>query len=262
MKNRLLSLILILLSWGIFNEDVLAQQSKNQLFNGKDLTGWYTYLRGKGKNIDPNHVFTIQKDQIRISGEDFGCITTNEEFENYQLDVEFKWGELTYPPREKNARDSGILLHSTGADGAFSGIWMYSIECQLIEGGTGDMLAVGDGTTKFSLTCPVKKEMQDKSYVFSANGNPATINSGRINWYGRDPLWKDDKGFRGVNDLEKPIGKWNKLRVVAKGHQITIYLNGKLVNHATDVTPQRGHIQIQSEGAEIFFKQVSLTSIK
>ena len=49
-------------------------------------------------------------------------------------------GQETCSPRVNNARDSGILLHSTGEDGAFSGIWMHSIECQLIEGGTGDRL--------------------------------------------------------------------------------------------------------------------------
>ncbi len=229
------------------------------LFNGKDLDGWYTFLHGKGRNIDPNQVFTVRNGVIRISGEDFGCITTNDEYENYRLDVEFKWGKQTCAPRVNNARDSGILLHSTGEDGGFSGTWMHSIECQLIEGGTGDMLVVGDGTTRFSLTCPVEPVKQDGSYVFKIGGNPETIHEGRVNWFGRDPLWKDVKGFRGKKDLEKPLGKWNKLMILANKNEISIYLNGTLVNQALDVQPQKGRIQIQSEGAEILFKRIDLS---
>lgn len=238
-----------------------SQNSEIHLFNGKDLNSWYTFLKGKGKNIDPNKVFTLQNGLIRISGEEFGCITTNNEYTNYKLEIEFKWGELTYAPRVGNARDSGVLLHSTGEDGGSSGTWMHSIECQLIEGGTGDLLVVGDGTASFSLTCPVAAEKQGDSYVFNQNGTLKTINEGRINWFGRDPEWKDVKGFRGVKDVEKPIGEWNKLLIIARGTEITIYLNGTLVNQAIDVQPQKGRIQFQSEGAEIFLKRVDLIPI-
>lgn len=232
--------------------------AKIQLFNGKNLNGWYTFLKTKGRNNDPNKVFVVKKGLIRISGEDFGCITTNNEYENYKLLVEFKWGDQTFAPRVKKARDSGILLHSMGADGGFSGTWMYSIECQIIEGGTGDMLVVGDGTSNFFLTCPVEPEKQGGSYVFKPEGKPQTITQGRINWYGRDYEWKDVKGFRGIKDVEKPVGKWNKIECVVRGKEIFVYLNGTLVNHAINVQPQKGRIQIQSEGAEIFFRRIEL----
>lgn len=234
-------------------------KSKLQLFNGKNLDGWYTFIKDKGRNNDPNRVFNVQNGLICVSGEEFGCITTNEEYENYKLLVEFKWGDRTFEPRVGNARDSGVLLNSTGEDGGYSGIWMHSIECQLIEGGTGDMLVVGDGSDKFALTCPVAPEMQGSSYVFQPSGNPVTINGGRINWFGRDPEWKDVKGFRGAKDIEKQLGKWNKIECLVKGKEIFIYLNGILVNHAVNVLPQKGHIQLQSECAEIFFKRVEIT---
>lgn len=234
---------------------------KIHLFNGKNLDGWYTFIKDKGRNIDPKKVFTVQKGLIRISGEEFGCITTNEEYENYRLLVEFKWGDETFEPRVDKARDSGVLLHSTGEDGGYSGIWMYSIECQVIEGGTGDLLVVGDGSKKYSLTCPVANSKQGDSFVFDPSGKTETINGGRINWFGRDPGWIDVKGFRGVKDVENPVGKWNKIECIVKGPEITVYLNGILVNHAVDVKPQKGRIQIQSEGAEIFFRKVELTSL-
>jgi hypothetical protein len=235
------------------------KQTKLQLFNGKNLDGWYTYIKDKGKNTDPNKVFTVQNDVIRISGEELGCITTNAEFENYKLTVEFKWGELTYAQRVDKARDSGILLQSIGEDGAFGGIWMHSLECQLIEGGTGDIIVVGDGSKNYSVTCPVASDKQGGSYIYLSSGNPVTVYEGRINWFGRDPDWKDTKGFRGAGDVEKPLGKWNRIECIVKNGDIQILLNGTLVNHAVDSQPRKGKIQIQSEGAEIFVRQVDIT---
>jgi hypothetical protein len=235
--------------------------SSTELFNGKNLDGWYTYIKDKGKNIDPNKVFTVQKGQIHISGQEFGCITTNDEFQNYKLTVEFKWGELTCAPRVDKARDSGILLQSVGEDGAVGGTWMNSLECQLIEGGTGDIIVVGDGSKNFSVTSPVATEKQEDSYIYKPGGNPVTINEGRINWFGRDPGWKDIKGFRGMKDAEKPVGKWNKVECIVKNGNIQIFLNGTLVNQAIDSQPRKGKIQIQSEGAEIFVRRVEIDSI-
>jgi hypothetical protein len=238
-----------------------TQNQKIHLFNGKNLDSWYTFIKDKGKNNDPNKVFTVQNEMIRISGEEFGCITTNDEFENYKLTVEFKWGELTYAQRLDKARDSGILLQSIGEDGALGGIWMNSLECQLIEGGTGDIIVVGDGSNNFAVTCPVASEKQSDSYIFKPEGKPVTINEGRINWFGRDPDWKDIKGFRGAEDVEKPVGKWNKIECIVKEGDIMIYLNGTLVNHAVDSQPKKGRIQIQSEGAEIFFRLINISSL-
>jgi hypothetical protein len=232
-----------------------------RLFNGRNLKGWYPFLQKRGRDNDPKKVFTVSNGMIRVSGEEWGCITTKKEFENYRLIVEFKWGEKTFTPRVNNARDCGILLHSIGEDGGSEGIWMRSIECQIIEGGTGDFIVVGDGTEKFSITCPVAKEKQEDSYVFEPGGIPATIHKDRINWYGRDPNWKDTKNFRGEKDAENPLGEWNTLECLANGGEISIYLNGVLVNHAYEVRPDMGRIQIQSEGAEIYFRRVDLQLI-
>ena len=247
------------------NSEVQERKDSNknevQLFNGKNLDGWYTFIKGKGRDNDPNKVFTVKNGLITISGEEYGCITTNNEYENYKLVVEFKWGDATFAPRIERAKDSGILLHSQGEDGGSSGTWMHSIECQIIEGGTGDVIVVGNGTPEFSATSPVAPEKQNGSYIYKPDGELVTINGGRINWYDRDPDWKDVKGFRGAKDIEKPVGEWNIIECIAKGEEILIYLNNKLVNHVVKAQPQRGRIQIQSEGAEIFFRRVDLTPL-
>ncbi|MDD3789424.1 MAG: DUF1080 domain-containing protein [Petrimonas sp.] len=229
-----------------------------QLFNGKNLDGWYTFLKGKGKNVDPNNVFTVKNGNIVISGEEFGCITTDEEFENYKLTVEFKWGGKTFAPRADRARDSGVLLHSVREDGGSDGTWMHSIEAQVIEGETGDIIIVGDGTDDFQVTTTVKPGLREGSYIYDPAGETRTFTRGRIDWYSRDQQWEDKTGFRGAKDVEKPVGQWNRYEIYVKGSDLLIYLNGKLVNRAYNVKPRKGKIQIQSEGAEIFIRKVNL----
>ncbi len=233
----------------------------NQLFNGRDLDGWYTFLKDKGRDSDLKKVFTVKRGQIRISGEEWGCITTHAEFENYRLIVEFRWGAQTFEPRKDKARDSGVLLHSMGKDGGYSGTWIHGIECQIIEGGTGDFLVVGDGSETYSLTAKVAPEKVSGAYVYQPDGQPVTILGGRINWYGRDTNWTDQLGFRGKRDVENQIGEWNTMECVAEGEKITIFLNGILVNESFNVMPSKGKIQIQSEGAELFIRKVELYPI-
>lgn len=231
------------------------------LFNGKDLDGWYVFLKDRGRNNDPLQVFTVQDGVIKITGEEWGCITTQKEYKDYHISLAFKWTGRTYGSRLDKARDSGLLVHSIGEDGAYSGTWMNSIEVQIIEGGTGDFIVVGDGTDRFSISSPVAEELQGSSHVFQPGGDLVTINKGRINWWGRDPGWKDAIDFRGAKDVEKPVGEWNLLECIVEGDDITVFLNGQLVNHATQVTPNRGRIQIQAEGAELLVKDIKLSKV-
>ncbi len=259
-----LSIILIFLLATSQTNASAQGKSKNKtikLFNGKNLNGWYTFLQNRGRDSDPKNVFTVRDGMIRISGEEWGCITTDAEYEDYKIKLEFKWGGKTFAPRLDNTRDSGLLLHSQGEDGGSEGIWMRSVECQIIEGGTGDFIVVGDGTDQYQITSTVAAEKQEDSFVYNPKGQEQTINKGRLNWFARDPEWKDVIGFRGKNDVEKPMGQWNTLECVVIDGTISIFLNGTLVNKATNVKPERGHIQIQSEGAEIFFRRVELTPL-
>lgn len=260
-KYLLLPFIASLLFACQSQENSTNQTQTIRLFNGKDLTGWYKYLKSTGKDNDPKNVFSVVNGEIFITGEDYGCITTNEEYENYRLVVDFKWGQKTYEPRVDKARDNGILIHSQGEDGAFSGSWMYSIECQIIEGGTGDFLVVGDGSDTYSLTAMVADPDKQGAKLYQSGGRPATINGGRIDWFARSTSWKDTVDFRGKYDIEKPVGEWNTMEVVAFQDKVDIYLNGQLVNQAFDVRPSKGRIQIQSEGAEMYVRKVELTPI-
>ncbi len=122
MKHLHLTSFILIISMTIFGNAAFASfselegvgekhpgQATVQLFNGKNLDGWYTFLKEKGRDNDPNKVFTVQKGLLTISGQEFGCITTNNEYENYKLVVEFKWGKTTFTPRTDKARDSELF---------------------------------------------------------------------------------------------------------------------------------------------------------
>lgn len=235
-------------------EDVLV------LFNGRDLEGFYTYLQDT-KYEDPRQVFTVHDGLLHISGDGYGYLATRQTYRDYHLVAEFRWGERTWGSRAQATKDAGILLHATGPDGN-AGPWMASIEFQIIQGGVGDFILVGgkyaDGTPiTVSLTCEVAHD-RDGETVWSRGGERTTFTSGRINWFGRDPDWKDILGFRGRDDVEQPDGQWNRLEVICEGGRITNIVNGVVVNEGFDAQPTAGKILFQSEGAELFFRKIEL----
>ena len=247
--------------------DAKANAATIRLFNGKDLGNFYTYLE-TNKFEDPGRVFSVVKEDgapaIRVSGEEFGGFVTRAEYENYRLLVEFKWGTQTWGRRFNKAMDSGILLHCNGPDGNYAGFWMASVECQIIEGGCGDLLmlegkdAAGQ-TIKSLLT--VECEQGGKEYWYHPGAAAITRGEGRFNWYGRDPQWQDVKGFRGQRDIESPAGKWTRIEVICDHGNITNLVNGQVVNIGTGSSLRKGKLLFQSEGAEIFYRRIELTPL-
>lgn len=247
-------------------------QETLHLFNGKDLTNFYTWLVGSHYE-DPDRVFTVVEEidgapAIRVSGQHYGAFITKEEHENYHLVTEFRWGLLTWGNRKGRARDSGILTHCQGPDGNtgadFNGPWMLSQESQIIEGGVGDFITVAgtmkDGTRVTpKLTANARKE--GRATIYDPTGPETELQGGRIDWYGRDPNWKDTIGFRGANDVESPYGQWTRYEVICDGDTITNVVNGKTVNQARRSSLTKGKIIFQSEGAEIYFRKIDLIPI-
>jgi Domain of Unknown Function (DUF1080) len=234
------------------------------LFDGKDLTHWYTWIRDVGKDKDPNGNFTVKDAMLRIAGSDYGGLVTKDEYANYKIEMVWAWGGKVYPPRDKTARDSGLLVHSTGPDGAVSKSWMQSYQCNMLEGATGDITVTGPDK-KYTF----KAEAEDRPWAkktlpFWKAGAPVREfgPSNRLVWFNRDPKWENVVGFRGRNDVEKPLGEWNTLVVTMKADMMTIELNGVTVNKATSMGVTKGRIQIQSEGSEVLIKRIVLTPIE
>jgi hypothetical protein len=55
-------------------------------------------------------------------------------------------GNKSWGDNDKHARQSGVLLHGFGPDGALRGFAPQSVKCQIIEGGTGDLLCYNSAT--------------------------------------------------------------------------------------------------------------------
>jgi len=243
------------------------------LFDGKTLDNFYTWVVDSHRE-DPLRVFTVvdQVDgapAIRVSGEKWGGLTTRESYRDYHLIVEFRWGFLTWAQRKNAARDSGVLVHGQGVDGStgrdFNGPWMRSIEAQIIEGGVGDLILVAgfeaDGTRLTPRITARAGKDRDGEPVFDPAGEARVFESGRINWYGRDPDWADKLGFRGKADVESPWGDWTRLEVIAEGDRLTYLVNGKVVNEGVQASLTEGKILFQCEGAEIFFRRIELQPV-
>jgi hypothetical protein len=182
--------------------------------------------------------------------------------------MEYRWGKATWQNRVDRARDGGLLLHCQGPDGNFGGTkekpgpWMTSVECQIIEGGVGDILVLrgkdeNGEVMEASATSEITRD-RDGEPVWTAGGEKQKFPRGRINWFGRDPDWKDVLGFRGKNDVDSPGQEWTRLECFMKGDTLVYRVNGVVVNRASEVLPKQGKILLQTEGAEMFVRKLDL----
>jgi len=240
------------------------KKGQRELFNGRDLTNWYTYLRGRGVDNDPKGVFTVTNGVIHVSGEEFGCLTTKEEFSDYRLQVEYRWtGKPNLGPKKTHAPDSGILFHSIGPDGGFGNIWMLSHEYNLILGASGDIWTVGrkDRPDIFVEGEAGPERLEGKYFIHRKGGEPVRlVGNNRLCRYDIAPDWTDTYEVRPAEN-ENPVGEWNTAELVCSGDKATFYFNGRIVNRITRLSPSRGKIQLQSEGCPIEFRRVTLTPL-
>jgi Domain of Unknown Function (DUF1080) len=204
------------------------EETMKPLFNGKNLRGWYTFLKFKGKSNDPDKIFLVENGVLHISGKEFGYMCTEKEFTNFHLAVEFKWGVKKYPPRDADTikRDNGICYYFS--PDAKDTVWPRSIECQVQEGDTGDFWLIGGTTIK------------------------------------ADGIRSQPDSFMRVKkkiDAEMPTGQWNRVEVIANRGKITYIVNGKIVNEGEDPNVSKGKILIQSEGAEIYYRKIELAEL-
>ncbi|HXI50735.1 MAG TPA: DUF1080 domain-containing protein [Candidatus Saccharimonadales bacterium] len=250
-----------------------------QLFNGTNLEGWDKWLGpasggyhdkatskepALGLNHDPMGVFTVATHDgspaIRVSGQVFGAVTSQAEFENCHLRVEYKWGEKKWPPRQeaKHYRDSGLLYWCIGEQGAGSYAWMRSVECNIMEKGVGQWWSVA-GTYVDIEGRKVTLE-KDPRVPYRGEGAGETC----FIWEPGTPRVTTGEGITSLLDPEKPNG-WNVCEVMAWGNTCLHLLNGQVVLVLTNPRYKdaggehrltHGRIQLQSEAAEIYYRKV------
>jgi hypothetical protein len=263
--------ILLVFAFNLAHHNVVGQW--RTLFNGKNLEGWDTYLgpvydslkksfdttNVLGLNKDPRKVFSVVSvdgtPALRISGESFGGISTKEPFTNFHLKLEFKWGQKKWNPRKDRVRDSGILYHAVGKHGADFGFWMRSQEFQVEEGNVGDYWGVAGGSFEVPAT------PHEKKYVYDPRGQLFVFNE--KSKVGRNCIKSQD--------AENLTGQWNSVEIYCLGDTAVHVVNGRvnmILYHSAQLDKGQlmrlssGKIQIQSEGAEVFYRNLQIEKIK
>lgn len=252
---------------------VVTPKETVNLLEDPEFGDFTMYLNEKRSlSTDRAEIWSIQEDgRLHVSGKGWGYLRTNQKYRDYHLVLEYQWGEHTWAPRADAARDCGVLVHGFGKDGGYADTWMNSIEAQLIEGGSGDILVLayqnrGEEKAPTSLTAKVLEDKDGEPFwaaPWFAGGQdrvfpPEGKMNARINWYGRDPDWADVKGFRSAKDIENPPGEWNRMEVICRGDTIKILLNGAPVNEGTKANPSEGFVCLQSEAAECWIRRYEL----
>lgn len=126
-----------------------------------------------------------------------------------------------FSPVTKKAGNSGVLVRMVGEDK----VWPKSVEAQLMSGNAGDFFSIEN--------FPMKA----------------------------DPARSKGRHVARMRTAERPVGEWNEYEIIVDHGNITLKVNGDTVNHAWDVEEVSGKICLQSEGAEIHFKNIRLAPI-
>lgn len=247
-----------------------------------DLSAWDTYLSYRlpgdysgevpvdenGVTVDPiglnnnvSNVFSVTDSAgspvLKISGEIYGCVITKQEYENYHLKMKVKWGNKKWEPRLDKLLDSGILYHSRGEFGdGYWRTWMPGQEFQVMEGHMGDYWNFS--TTGIDIR------------AFIPEGEMNSVASDKQSFV---PLGagSDLPGFclRSA-DYESAMGEWTELELICfgdkslhivNGHVVMILMNSRSVNDGKSVPLTKGRIQLQSEAAEVYYKDIMIRTI-
>ncbi len=231
-------------------------------FNGKDFSGFYTWLKKTGRE-DPERVFRVESGTIRCGAEDMGYLATQDAYQDFHLLVEYKWGERN--PDYTTVRNSGILLNGIGPDGAESGVWMTSIECQLAQGCEGDLIVIRGKTAdgnRYPATITSATTVAEDGHTRWQEGGKPTLYSGKQFWWSKhQPFFKELIDTRGKDDVASPLGEWTKVECLCSGSKITIKINGVTVNECSRAKPAAGKILLQTEGHEVYFRNLELRPI-
>ena len=219
MLKRVLVLILLLSS-------AAFSQTTIQLFNQKNLEGWYAYEPETGKHVDASDLFSVEHNIIRLSGDKAGYLMSEKSFVNFRLTVEYRWNTDTTFVRKNNKVNSGVmyLVPSDFPDM----LWPKGIQFQIKEGATGDFILLQEIT----MTINGEKTEPGKSVV-----------------------------VKRLQDTTNPIGDWNTLVVTSENGNIRQELNGKLVNQGDSPSVSEGRILLQYEGFPIDFRKVEIVKL-
>lgn len=195
------------------------------LFNGKDFTGWQFFEKDdKGtKKAGPGETWSVTDGYVRCTGKPNGYILTEKAYADYTLKLKWRF------PADSKGGNSGVLLHCQDEK-----YWPTSVEAQLKSGSAGDIWLMLPPAVKLDAD-PKRQDPKQARHFFRMET--------------KEPV-------------EKKFGEWNEYEITCKGGDITLVVNGTKVNEGKGGNLTTGKIALQSEGAEIHFKDIVLKPLK
>ena len=177
-----------------------------------------------------------------------------ERYGNYHLQLKVKWGNKKWPPRLQELKDSGLLYHSIGDFGADYWLtWKLSHEFQIQQECFGDYWSTAGAKADIRSKIPDGEQ----SYIFDKNA-PLVSDRGNGDYCRRS------------KDFELAEGEWNTLDLfcfcdkslqLVNGNVVMALQNSRYSKDGVEMPLTKGNIQIQSEAAEVFYKDIKIMSI-
>ncbi|MBX2954829.1 MAG: DUF1080 domain-containing protein [Cyclobacteriaceae bacterium] len=197
-----------------------------QLFNGTDLAGWHVDVPAMDTS-DIQSPFVVREGMLVSLGEPRGHLITDSVFENYRLEVEYRFaGE---------PGNCGVLVHVSKSRALYS-MFPKSVEVQMMHENAGDFWVIVE-----DITVPDMEARRGPKEEWGIT---------------------EGKARRIVNltdGSENPLGEWNTMIIECAGNEIKVWVNGDLVNHGTNCTASKGQLALQAEGSEVEFRKLELT---
>jgi hypothetical protein len=201
------------------------------LFSGSDLSGWHADVPAADGKPDAEPSFVVRDGVLVSLGAPPGHLITDEEFESYRLDIEYR-----FPGKPGNG---GVLVHAS-TPRALLEMFPASIEVQMFNGHAGDFWCI-------------MENISVENMAERRTGEPET-------WGGKQG--QSRRVLNLTDGSENRVGEWNRMVIETVDDRVRVWVNGDLVNDGFDCTAQRGRIAIQAEGAELEFRKLELTPIE
>lgn len=225
-----------------------------KLFNGKDFTGWERQIRNGDQEM-ANRVFTVGENGTVHVFKDFpdgfelntgksythGMMwTERKDYSRYIFRFEYKWGHKRMNNFDMFQYDAGMYYHVYNQK-----IWPFGIEYQVRynhvtdENHTGDFWA---SNTHFQWYAN-----EDGFFELPSQGGRL------VNRKKGEHRANPDVTYHAID------GEWNQCEIIVMGNHYAIHkLNGKIVNLATGLSHGSGPIGLQSETAEIYYRNIEI----
>ena len=194
------------------------------LFNGRNLKGWV--------NVNTAEDTWRVKDGLLIcSGHPIGVMRSEKEYENFVLHIE--WMHL------EPGGNSGVFVWSRAQPNPASRL-PDGVEVQMLEL---DWVKLNTRDGKTPPLAYVHGELFGVNGVRTVPDNPRGERS------------------MSIENRAKPRGEWNTYDVVAVDGVIKLSVNGKFVNGISRSSQKKGYLCLESEGAEIHFRNIRLMEL-